>query len=898
MSNHETVVVMKEPMIEFETSAAAQEPAASARPSVVARCVARCADRAWLVVALTAVLGIAAAWYSVSHFAMSTDTAELLSPKLAWRIRESTFNALFRPRPQIVIVVDGRTPEQSETAAALLAARLRAEPPLFHAVRRPDAGPFWSHNGLLYAATSDVQTTIAGLIKAEPLLGTMAADPSLRGPMTALSTALQGVSSNAASLKDLRKPMRAIATALEQLRTGRPSFFSWRALVRDGPPDPHELRHLILVEPRLQFDQLEPGKRAADAIREAAKALQLDPAHGVRVRLTGPVRLEDEELSTLAQRAPLIALCAFGAIIAMLWMAVRSARLIAAILLTTLLGLILAVTVGLLVFTRFNVISVAVIPLFVGLGIDFGIQFSVRYRAERTGDIAVRAALIAAGRAMGRPLCLAAIAIATGFFAFTPTAYYGVSQLGTVAGLGMFIALGLSLTLLPALIRLTRPPGGNRRSTHPMLARIDAFILGHRGLVVGSGCAAALLSAALLPLLHFDFNPMHLRNPHVESVATLFDLTRDPDQAFYTLEVVNPSLAAANALAVKFRRLPEVLKARTLSSFVPDDQAAKIAIIADAANLLDLPLNPITVAPAPTDAQIVASLDQTATDLERVATGDKPGAADAHRLANELRALARAGAPQRNAATQLLIPGLTSLLSEIRDSLQPQRVTLATLPPDLVRDWLAPDGRARLSIVPRIDPNDDRQLSRFVAAGLALAPNVTGAAVAFREAGNAMVSAFIEAGVLSFIAITVLLFVALRRLRDVAITMAPIVLTGLLTMGSCVAIGEPLNFANIIALPLLFGIGVAFHIYFVMAWRSGGEHLLTSSLARAVFFSALATATGFGSLWASSHPGTASMGKLLMISLVWTLVSALLFQPALMGQPPKTTSSKDRRLAS
>ena len=103
----------------------------------------------------------------------------------------------------------------------------------------------------------------------------------------------------------------------------------------------------------------------------------------------------------------------------------------------------------------------------------------------------------------------------------------------------------------------------------------------------------------------------------------------------------------------------------------------------------------------------------------------------------------------------------------------------------------------------------------------------------------------------------------LRRVRDVAITMAPIVLTGLLTLGSCVVIGQPLNFANIIALPLLFGIGVAFHIYFVMSWRSGGSHLLTSSLARAVFFSALTTATGFGSLWLSSHPGTASMGKLL-----------------------------------
>jgi predicted RND superfamily exporter protein len=227
------------------------------------------------------------------------------------------------------------------------------------------------------------------------------------------------------------------------------------------------------------------------------------------------------------------------------------------------------------------------------------------------------------------------------------------------------------------------------------------------------------------------------------------------------------------------------------------------------------------------------------------------------------------------------------LLTQVRASLAPQPITLQSLPPDMVRDWVTPDGRARTSIIPKGDSNNNAVLTKFIKAVLPLAPNVTGAALGIYEGGRTIVGAFVEAGVLSFIAITILLLAVLRRIRDVAITMAPIVLTGLLTMGSCVVIGQPLNFANIIALPLLFGIGVAFHIYFVMSWRSGGSHLLTSSLARAVFFSALTTATGFGSLWASSHPGTASMGELLMISLLWTLVSALLFQPALMGDPPK-----------
>jgi uncharacterized protein len=257
--------------------------------------------------------------------------------------------------------------------------------------------------------------------------------------------------------------------------------------------------------------------------------------------------------------------------------------------------------------------------------------------------------------------------------------------------------------------------------------------------------------------------------------------------------------------------------------------------------------------------------------------------ADARRLADEFDTLARAGQPARQRAEQLLIPGFETDLEQIRSSLHPSPVSIATLPHDIVRQWQTPDGRARVSVVPKGDSNDDTVLRRFVAAGIRIAPDVTGTAIYLQSYGAAVVNAFLEAGVLSFVVICGLLLITLRRLRHVAITMAPIVLTGLLTMGTTVLIGEPLNFANIIALPLLFGIGVAFHIYFVMAWRSGGSHLLTSSLARGIFFSALATATGFGSLWASSHPGTASMGELLMISLVWTLASALLFQPALMA---------------
>ncbi|HEV2364535.1 MAG TPA: MMPL family transporter [Caulobacteraceae bacterium] len=857
------------------------------RSSPLAAGLARlCCRRAWVVAIVGVLLGVAAAFFAVSRFSMDTNTFALISPSLSWRVRENTFNRLFRPEgDQTIVVIDGATPELAEAAARRLAADLSTRRDLFRTVDRPDGGPFFSREGLLFESPSAVRADLDQLVKAQPFLGSLAADPSLRGLMATLSAAAAGASSGQASLADLAAPMSRLSSTLERIRAGQTAFFSWRALVAGGTLDKRELRRVIAVSPVLNYRRLKPGAAPDGFIRAEARRLGLDPEHGVRVRLTGDVPLADVQLSSLSKGAGLIAAIAFVAIVAMLWLAVRSARLIQAILATMLIGLACAAAVGLLIYGRFNVISVAFIPLFVGLGIDFGIQYSVRFLACRSETASNAEALEAAGATMGRSLTLAATAIAVGFFAFAPTRYVGVSQLGVIAGVGMFIALALNLTLLPALIAIIRPPVRGRLLPGASLEALDRFILARRRSVLGVAGAAALVSAALILLLHFDFNPLHLQDAHAEAVSTLLDLSRDPAFSPNTAEVIAPSLAAADQLASRLSRLAETSQTRTASDFVPADQPEKLAAIASAASLLDLTLNPIAIAPPPTDAEVVASLRQTASDLNAAAAAGGPGAAQARRLAGELAALAAGPVAERVRAHQALIEPFEILLDQTRAALSAGPVTLASLPHSITRDWLAPDGQARVSVTPAGDSNTNAVLRRFIAAVRTVAPDATGPAVANFEGGRTVAYAFLEAGVLSFIAITLLLFAVLRRARDVVITLTPIVLTGLLTLGSCVLIHQPINFANIIALPLLFGIGVAFHIYFVLAWRHGGGHLLASSLTRAVFFSALATATGFGSLWASSHPGTASMGKLLMISLIWTLASALLFQPALMGPP-------------
>jgi hopanoid biosynthesis associated RND transporter like protein HpnN len=852
--------------------------------------VAAAVDRAWLVAALGLILGVAAVAFAVTHFAMTTDTDALLSRNLPYLRRDAAFNRLFRPEgDRLVIVVDGVTPELSEAAAAALADRLTARPNLFKDIYRPDADPFFQRNGLLFETMPKVRSTLDQLIRAQPFLGPLAGDPSLRGLMGALSTTLQGVTSGQATLADLDRPITRLADTLDRVRAGKPAYFSWQTLISGKPADRRTLRHIVLASPVLDYGKLQPGADPAAFVRSAAAQLHLDAAHGVTLRLTGQAPLEDDEFGSLSQGVGLIAGLALLAIITMLWLAVRSPRLIGAIILTMLIGLACAAACGLLIFQRFNVISVAFIPLFVGLGIDFGIQFTVRFRSEQASATGTtREALVASGQGMGRSLALAATAIASGFLAFAPTNYVGVSQLGVIAGIGMFIALALNLTVLPAFIAVVSPKSESLPPDRGRLDRLDAFMLGRRRLVVGLGVAAGAASAALLPLLHFDFNPLHLKDPRSESVSTLLDLSRDPDETPNTLEATAPSLPAADATAARLGRLSTVRETRTLSNFVPQDQPEKLAAISDASTLLDLSLNPIVTEPPPSDGEVVTALRQTAADLRGASALSLGAAAEpAKRLANSLDWLAAATPAMRARVAQILIPGLNITLDQTRNALQAAPVALNDLPLALSRDWLAPDGQARVSLIPKGDSNDNAVLTRFIDQVAKVIPDVAGAPVGIREGGRVVSGAFALAGLLSFIAITALLYAVLRRTRDVAITMAPIVLTGLLTMGTCVVIGQPLNFANIIALPLLFGIGVAFHIYFVMAWRSGGTHLLQSSLTKAVFFSALATATGFGSLWASSHPGTASMGKLLMISLVWTLVSALLFQPALMGPPPR-----------
>ena len=596
--------------------------------------------------------------------------------------------------------------------------------------------------------------------------------------------------------------------------------------------------------------------------------------------------IANEEFATVQEGALVNGIGTILVVLFILWLALRSPKIIFAVFFTLTVGLAITTAAGLMMVGALNLISVAFAVLFVGLGVDFGIQYSVRYRSERFKNDDMRFALLRAAKRSAVPLSLAAVATAAGFLSFLPTDYRGVSELGIIAGVGMMVAFFASITVLPALLMLLKPPGERDAVGYAFLAPVDHFLEKHRVPIIVGTLLLVIAGLPLLYFLHFDFNPLHLRNPKVESIATYLDLRKDPNTGANAINVMTPNVAAAKQVEEKLAKLPQVLRVMSLDSFVPDEQPAKLKLIAAGARVLNPAINPDQVDAPPSDAENVGALKGAVESLRKTA-GDQqgPGAVAARRLADALSKVAAANQTVRDKVQAVFVTPLAIMLDQLRNSLQAQPVSLETLPPDLVKSWKTADGQVRVEVSPSGDSNDNETLRSFADAVLAAEPNAIGGPVSILKSGDTIVKAFIHAGFWALLSIGILLWIALRRVTDVLLTLVPLLVAGALTLEICVLIGLPLNFANIIALPLLLGVGVAFKIYYVVAWRAGHTNLLQSSLTRAIFFSALTTATAFGSLWLSSHPGTASMGKLLALSLLTTLAAVLLFQPALMGRP-------------
>jgi hypothetical protein len=850
----------------------------------------------WTVLLAGALLAVLSGWVASVRLGVSTDTDLLFKDTLPWRQQAMEMGRDFPQfRDLLVAVVDARIPEEADATANELAARLSADKTHFLTVRRPDANPFLQKEGLLFLQPKQLSTLMDQTIDAQPFLGQLVADPSARGLFSALSLLGMGVTQGDADLSPYFTPIRGFHQAMADALDGHPKPLSWETLLGGGLSELAGPYRFVLVQPRQNFGALEPGGAATETMRQVIAELPFVQSGDARVRITGQVALADEEFATVAQGAVTGLIGSLVLITLWLFLAVHSWRLIVPILMTLVLGLMLTVLFAAVVVGTLNLVSVGFGVLFVGIAVDFAIQFSVRYREFRfeTGDAA--AAMTETARRVGVQILIAALATAAGFLAFVPTAFSGVAELGLIAGAGMIMAFICTLAFLPAAITVFRPRGEAGEVGFAFAARLDPIIVRRRQpILIGFG-VLAIAAVALSPRLEFDSDPLDTKNPNTEAMRTLRDLINNPLTNPYTIDVLTPNAQAAATLSDKLQTVPTVAEVISINSFVPADQQQKLAVIADANTILAPTLAPHGSA-APVTANDIrmaasaalAQIDPALTKLPK----DHPltlVAADLRRMKTASDAVLMA----TNAALTRFLP---TQLDHLRQALGAEPVTLNAIPADFARDWVLPDGRARVQVNPKSEAQSPSGLRTFVRQVTAVAPNAGGSAVTIVATADTIVGAFRQAAIYAVIAIAVILLGLLRRVLDAALVMAPLLMSALLTLLIAVLLPLPLNFANIIALPLLLGVGVSFNIYFVMNWRAGQHRPLGSATARAILFSALTTGTAFGSLALSAHPGTASMGKLLLISLGCTLLASLVFIPALLASlTPPAADRPERR---
>jgi hopanoid biosynthesis associated RND transporter like protein HpnN len=831
-----------------------------------------------VVVALFAALTVAAGWISVTRFQLNSDVTQLFPQDLPWRLNERAMDVSFPDRIDVTaVVIDAPTGAAANRTAEAMAEALRAQPQVFRNVRRPDAGPFFDRHAALFLSLDEVRDLTERLIEAQPLLGTLAADPSLRGVAELLRSAMEGVNRGDARLDQLAGPLRAFGQAAEAALAGRVAEPDWTLMMTGRAASALETRRFVLAQPVLNFSELEAGHSATEAIQEAAARLA---APGIRIRITGNIPMADEEFATLSEGAVENVTLSLGMTVLLLWLALHSWRLILPLMVLVVAGLAWTAAFGVLAVGHFNPLSIAFAVLFIGLGVDFGIQYAVQYRAERRAAGALAPALLAAARVAGPGMTLAAMACALSFLSFVPTDYLGVRELGLIAGMGMLIGWLMAMTLLPALMLLARPSAEAHEVGYPFLVPLDRWLLKHARWLLGLGLVTALACLVALPRLSFDSDPLNLRDPTKESVATYRELMLSAETNPNSLDILVADLPAAVALAARLEALPEVGRALTLASFVPEGQAEKLALLEDAASLL-APAFGTPRGAGPTDAAAAAALARAGLAL-RTAQGEAPAARDARRLGAAFVALASAPPAARQALATALLPGLLATLGQVEGLLAAGPVTLESLPEELRADWIGRDGRVRVEVAPRVLGQNAPGLRDFAAAVQRVAPDATGAVISTAASAATVLEAFVVAGVIALVLVMALLLVHLRSIRLSLLALAPLGLAGLMTLAHCAMFGPDLNLANIIALPLLVGLGVAYDIYYVAAWVRGERHLLASAMNRGVMFSAVTNAAAFGALAVSPHPGTASMGVLLFVSLAYKLVCVMVLLPALL----------------
>lgn len=879
-------------------------------PSAWRRCAALATRRPWAILCVALLLTIAAGYFS-SRLTLDTSTEGILSAELPFRQVEARYRAAFPDEELAIVVVDGSTADAAKAAASDLVKRLRGRPGLLTQVELLGSSAYFDRYGLLFLPPERIEAVGERLRPARRLLTTLAADPSLRGLAKLLKQAERAVAEGAAQ-PELAGFITNLATTVEQRAAGEPASVGWRAMfaIEAGA---NGARRLVQAKPVLDNTSLDRAGAALAAL-EADMAASRAGRPGVTMRSTGLPVLQQRELNDVFSAALYASGLSFILVALSLVIGIRSGRMIAALLITLVIGSIWTTGLAALTVGRLNLISVAFLVLFFGLGVDFGTHLGLRHLEEARKGKPFKEAMTNAMTGEGAGITLSALCAALAFLAFVPTAYTGLAEFGIISALGMVVAVVATFTVQPALMALMPPqpkPGTS------LTIGIGRFIERYYRAILIAAALVTVAASYLSLQARLDVDPLSLQNPDAEPVKMFRDLAADPETSPYALNVLAPDPKGARDMAERLARIDGVAGIRWIESFIPEDQPLKLEAINAVRTRLGAAFFQKEAPLPPPDP---AALRQAFSDLRSVAAGiaSAPGAAElaeaAARLAAALDAFAeRQGTEPANlqALGGALTGEMPPLVADLRQKLEVSRpVTIEDIPAELRREWIVADGQLRLSVLPAEDVSAPDAMQRFAKAVQAVAPDASGPPASIIGAGEAVLSAFVEAIIYTVVAVASVIAILRRNLSDVLLVLAPLAVASIWTVAASAALDLPFNFANVIVVPLLIGLGVAASVHIVV--RAGeivhdfagphreGTGVLDTSTPLAVLIAQLNTVAAFATLAVSHHRGLYSMGILLGLSIFFVLIVCLIVLPAFMiaigvgggsrGLPPETTS--------
>ncbi|MDN3663174.1 efflux RND transporter permease subunit [Vibrio agarivorans] len=784
----------------------------------------------YVIAIFLAIITAYSAWYGQRNFEVNADLSSLVKQEGEWVDNLTQINETFPNTGNVLVLISSETSDESVAASqyAMELEQAFRQEPIFTDVFAPSSLPWFDEYALGFVSQDDFARLLSQF---EHQLA-----PAI------LAARMQSVEQYFALLADraehTEQPLEPILQASQQQEV------DWQQLLKQVVSPPQHYVVTLTAEP--DNSQKNPNQQVISKLERILS--RIERPDGVTVEFTGQTPLDYDEIKDANDSIALAGTASLIGLLLILTIGIRSLRVIVACYVTVLIGLTWTFAAGLAVVGHYSTISIVFMVMFIGLAVDFAIHLCLHIQELRAGGEDNQQSLKHALTHSFRPLGLCALSSAIGFMSFYPTAYTGLGELGVISAMGMVLGLVATFTVIPLFFELFGYPTVRHSAQHGFGKRYATFIYRWQKHIVATALGLFVVMGIGASQFKFDFSTLVLKNPQSESVLSLNRLQELGLGSSYQLYAVADDEEQAQAWQHELRELDMVSSVTIANDFLPHQWVTRQNAVVDT-------ISSVTPA-APMAYQQFKALAQ------------EQNWPQAEQLPETFE-------PQNSA---YLFSG-TQMFAE---SLSPQPAPeISDIPSELLNRYVSDDKRYLVTIVPQGDMTNVDSVQRFIREVQAITPNATGRAVAEQQVGKIIVNAFQTAIIIAVVAITLLLTTTIRSAKDIALIFVPLTLASLTTLGMMHWFNLSMNMANIIVIPLIFGLGVDNGIHIVNRFRAVGDihSFFATSTPKATVVSCLSTLMTFGALILAQHQGMHSIGLVLTIALSSILVYSLVLLP-------------------